>query len=131
MTEQEIKRAMTLLDEFELSKMAEIRVGRWAVVNERGVYGIYDTKREAILDRLNCMGQDQKHSKVKRYGKGLYELAILDPYEDLERVYHRYDVYLITPANLLQTQEISIIPLLPEWYCDVYSEEYKEWNRKN
>ena len=129
MTEQEIKRAMTLLDEDGLAAMAEIRVGRWVVVNDRGVYGTYDTKREAILNRMNCMGASEKDCRTKRYGTGSYSLEIRDVWEPLDKVWQSFNLYRITPDNLLETQEYCILPLLPAWYTDVYSDEYKEWNR--
>ncbi len=103
MTEQEITRAMTLLEEDDLEELAKIKVGKWAITTEDGIYGIYDTKGEAIEDALARQMQTRNHAKIARFGKGVYTLEILDCDEDpSERHYHYHTLRRITPANLLE-----------------------------
>ena len=82
MTKQEMTRAMTLLEEDDLEELAKIKVGKWAITTENGIYGIYETKSEAIEDALARQMQTRNHAKVTRFGKGAYTLGILDCDED-------------------------------------------------
>ena len=70
MTKQEMTRAMTLLEEDDLEELAKIKVGKWAITTENGIYGIYETKSEAIEDALARQMQTRNHAKVTRLGKG-------------------------------------------------------------
>ena len=45
-----------------------------------------------------------------------------------ERFYHDYTLERITPDNILQIQELSLVNLLPEWFFDPYSEEYQTYH---
>lgn len=55
--------------------------------------------------------------------------SILDCDEDpAERFYHDYTLERITPDNILQIQELSLVNLLPEWFFDPYSEEYQTYH---
>lgn len=128
MTKQEMTRAMTLLEEDDLEELAKIKVGKWAITTENGIYGIYETKSEAIEDALARQMQTRNHAKVTRFGKGAYTLGILDCDEDPgERLYHYHTLRRITPANLLEHKEAAICSMLPDWYFNPYSQEYKKY----
>ncbi len=132
MTEQEIIRAMALLDEDQLEELAEIKVGKWAITTEDGIYGIYETKSEAIEDALARQMQTRNHAKITRFGKGEYTLEILDCDEDpSERLYHYHSLRRITPANLLGHKESAICSMLPDWYFNPYAQEYKEYFKQD
>lgn len=62
MTKQEMTRAMTLLEEDDLEELAKIKVGKWAITTENGIYGIYETKSEAIEDALARQMQTRNHA---------------------------------------------------------------------
>lgn len=132
MTEQEITRAMTLLEEEDLEELAQVKVGKWAITIEDGIYGIYATKSEAIEDALARQTQTRNHAKIKRFGKGVYTLEILDCDEDpREHLYHYHTLRRITTANLLAHKEAAICSMLPEWYFNPYAEEYKEYFKQD
>lgn len=111
MTKQEMTRAMTLLEEDDLEELAKIKVGKWAITTENGIYGIYETKSEAIEDALARQMQTRNHAKVTRFGKGAYTLGILDCDEDPgERLYHYHTLRRITPANLRNIKKLRSAP---------------------
>lgn len=130
MTQTEITRAMTLLEPEDIAFLETLRAGGWVAANDGGVRGVFQTKAEAIEDILSAHGQERSKSKVKRTRKGKYSVRVLDPDEDpIERFYHEYDVARITPGNLLFYMELALVPLLPDWYFDSYTEEYKEFHK--
>lgn len=129
MTEAEINRAATLLEEEEISEIEKIAIGRWALASDRGLYGVYDTKAIAIDIATGDHDQYREHCKVRRHRKGVYSLDILDCDEDpSEKFYHHFRLERITADNILELKEIALADLLPAWFFDPYSEEYKEYN---
>lgn len=127
MNRDEINRAMELLDEHGKVQMSEIRVGRWVVVSVDGVWGVFDTKNSAISDVRSCVCYVS--AKTTRCAAGSYELRVLkEDGQTGEQFYQHYSVYRITKGNFLETLEYQITSLLPEWFFDPYSEEYKVWN---
>lgn len=130
MTETEITRAMTLLEDEERAELEKIQLGRWAIASDRGLYGVFDTKTDAIDSALSNHCQVRKYCKVTRHRAGAYSLSILDCDEDpSERFYHDFTLERITPNNILRFKEIALTEHLPSWFFDPYSEEYKEYNR--
>lgn len=129
MMEQELKWAMTLLDEDQRRAVDEVRIGRWAVTNEDGVVGVYDKKAEAIDNALSSHGQPRNKSKVYRRAQGCYYICVLDPDEDpSEKFYHNYSLERITTENHHRFRELVVTARLPEWYFNPYSDDYKAWN---
>lgn len=129
MTAAEINRAATLLDDDGKAELDKVRIGRWAIANDRGLYGVYDTKAEAIDTALSNHCQLREFCKVKRQQKGVYSLAILDCDEDpAEKFYHHFNLEQITSDNILEFKELALGNLLPDWFYNPYSVEYKEYN---
>lgn len=129
MTEAEITRATTLLEDEGSAKIEKIQIGRWAIASDRGLYGVFDTKSDAIDTALSSHCQMRDACKVKRHRKGIYTLAILDCDEDpAERFYHEFTLERITTDNILRFKELVLTEYLPSWYFDPYSDEYKEYH---
>lgn len=129
MTKEEIVRAKSLLDAEDAALFAQVQSGRWALVNARGLYGVFPSKAAAIENALNNHFQERRLCKSRRKAPGIYSLSILDCDEDpAERFYHDYTLERITPDNILQIQELSLVNLLPEWFFDPYSEEYQTYH---
>lgn len=132
MTEQEITRAMTLLETEDLEKLAQVQVGKWAITNDNGIFGLYHKKREAIEDALCRHLQTRDQAKITRHGKGTYTLEILDCDEDpIERCYHSYSLERITESNLLWYKGLAICAMLPDWYFNPYSDRYQEFFKQD
>lgn len=128
MTEAEIIRAMTLLEEDEQAQVEKIQLGKWIVVNDRGVLGVHPTKDESIREALAFHSQSRRHCKVKRLRAGVYNLAILDIDEDpAEHYYHDYLLARIDSDNILRFQEIAVTEYLPDWYFSPYTREYQQF----
>ena len=131
MTEAEIIRAATLLEKEDRAELNRIVFGRWAVASERGLYGVYDTKNMAVDTALSNHCQLRKFAKVKRHRKGVYSLSILDCDEDLsEHFYHEFTLERVTAENILHFKELFLSGVLPDWFFDPYSAEYKEYNAR-
>ena len=129
MTKEEIIRATSLLDAEDAVLFAQVQSGRWALVSARGLYGVFPTKASAIENVVNNHCQERRFCKSRRKAPGIYSLSILDCDEDpAERFYHDYTLERITPDNILQIQELSLVNLLPEWFFDPYSEEYQTYH---
>lgn len=129
MTEPDIARAITLLEAEAAIELEKLQLGRWAIASERGLYGVYDSKNEAIDAALSNHCQQRKFSKVKRHRKGVYSLSILDCDEDpAERFYHEFALERITAENILHFKELYLAGVLPPWFFDPYSPEYIEYN---
>lgn len=129
MTETDIARAITLLEDEAAIDLEKLQLGQWAIASDRGLYGVYNTKNEAIDVALSNHCQLRKSSKVKRHRKGVYSLSILDCDEDPEeRFYHEFTLERITAENILHFKELFLTGVLPDWFFDPYSAEYKEYN---
>lgn len=132
MTEQEIARAMTLLEDEDLEELEQVQIGKWIITNDNGIYGLYQKKSEAIEDALCRHSQTRDHARIKRYGRGSYALEILDCDEDpIERCYHAFSLNRITAGNLLWYKGLAICAMLPDWYFNPYSDHYQEFFREN
>lgn len=130
MTDAEIKRASTLIEDEDLAAFEQIKLGLWAVVSERGLYGVYDKKAVAIDTVLSEHSQSRNFCKIKRCNKGIYDLSILDCDESpTEHFYHDFRLERITSNNISWIRELALTALLPAWFFDPYSEEYKEYHR--
>lgn len=128
MTESEITRAMTLLEEEEQAEVEKVQLGKWIVVSENGVLTVQSSKAAAIREALSHHSQIRQHCKIKRLRAGTYDLAILDIDEDpAERFYHRYFLTRIDEENILRFRELAVVPYLPEWYFSPYSPEYHQF----
>ena len=113
MTKEEIEKAAYLLEADE---------------KEDGIAGVFHAKREAINDLLGRHLQSRDHCKIKRVRKGFYNVEILDVDEDpIEQVYFSYTVQRITIDNITFLRELKLTALLPDWYFDPYSDEYREY----
>ena len=122
MTEAEMRVALRLVDEEHRAWLDQVREGRWILVNERGVYCVADKKADAIDYALTSRGQARENCKVKRYGKGVYEVSVLDIDEDpAEKFFRTYALERITADNIREYKEIVLCGLLPEEYFDCYS----------
>lgn len=131
MTIQEYERCKTLLSEDQLSNLDLIQVGKWIVVNEDGVAGVYERKADAISDIASKHLQEPTGCKSYRHGVGSYSLCIPDPAEDpAEKVYITYGLEKVTPRTLYRFQTRMLSALLPDWYYNPYSPEYKNWNEE-
>lgn len=132
MTIQEFDRAKTLLSKEQLAELDGICPGKWAVYNEDGIVGLYTTKASGISDMLDRHTQSRSNSKSYRHGSGSYTLCVLDIDSDpSEKFYHTYSVKRITERNLQFYKELCISAMLPIWYFNPYSREYKEWNNQD
>lgn len=130
MTDSEIKRAAKILENEDRAEFAQIQMGRWAIVSERGLYGVYDKKAIAIDTVLSEHSQSRRFYKIKRCSKGVYEFSILDCDEaPTEHFYHDFRLERITADNISWIRELALTALLPAWFFDPYSEEYKEYHR--
>lgn len=130
MTDSEIKRAAEILEGEDRAEFAQIQMGRWAIVSERGLYGVYDKKAIAIDTVLSEHSQSRRFCKIKRCSKGVYDLSILDCDEvPTEHFYHDFRLERITADNISWIRELALTALLPAWFFDPYSEEYKEYHR--
>ena len=131
MAEPDIARATTLLEAEEVFELEKLQLGRWVIASERGLYGVYNTKNEAIETALSNHCQLRKFAKVTRHRKGVYSLSILDCDEDpAEHFYHEFTLERITAENILHFKELFLSGVLPDWFFDPYSAEYKEYNAR-
>ena len=125
MTDAEMRVALQLVDEEHKAWLDQVREGRWILANERGVYCVSDKKAVAIEYALTSRGQKRENCKVKRNGKGVYELSVLDIDEDpAEKFYHTYVLERITAENIREYKEIVLCGILPDEYFDCYSVLY-------
>lgn len=133
MTEVEMNRALSLLDDNDKNEVAKVKCGLWAIVNEDGILGVYRTKAEGIDDALARHCQEKKHCKVKRLREGVYDIRILDVDEDpSEHYYHTYALERINADNILRYRELAVSARLPDWYFNPYSDEYRRFfNRED
>ncbi len=128
MTKEEIEKAAYLLEADEKEELESVRLRLWAAVSEHGIAGVFHAKREAINDLLGRHLQSRDHCKIKRVRKGFYNVEILDVDEDpIEQVYFSYTVQRITIDNITFLRELKLTALLPDWYFDPYSDEYREY----
>lgn len=101
LSEAEIRVATTLLDEEGRVWIEAVRVGRWILISDCGIHGVFNTKKE-LLDSLEYYGV--KHSETRKYNLGVHK---------------------ITSENLLRFKEIAVCDVAPEELFDCYSELYK------
>ncbi len=128
MTKEEIEKAAHLLEADEKEELESVRLGLWAAVSEHGIAGVFHAKREAIDDLLGRHLQSRDHCRIKRVRKGFYNVEILDADEDpIEQAYFSYTVQRITTENIIFFRELKLTELLPDWYFDPYSDEYREY----
>lgn len=100
MTEAEIRVATTLLDEEGRSWVEAVRTGRWILVSDCGVHGVFDSKKE-LLNSLEYYGA--KHSETRKYNLGIKK---------------------INSENLMRFKEIAVCDVAPGELFDCYSELY-------
>ena len=59
--------------------------------------------------------------------RGIFHWSLDCDEDPGERLYHYHTLRRITPANLLEHKEAAICSMLPDWYFNPYSQEYKEY----
>mgnify|MGYP006991542057 CR=1 FL=1 len=118
MTEQEYQRAVAYLREeaADLSPIDNVQVGMWALYDDGGNLSLFSAKREAIEDLLSRHMQTYQHCRVRRCRSGRYEVSVLDPGEDRERVWRQYALVRIGPEDLQAIREMALVNLLPDDY---------------
>ena len=118
MTEQEYQKAVAYLQEegVDLSPIDSVKPGMWALYDDGGNLSLFSAKREAIEDLLSRHMQTHQHCRVRRCRSGRYEVSVLDPGEERERVWRRYALVRIGPENLQALREMALVNLLPEDY---------------
>ena len=120
MTEQEYKNGIDYLieEEIDVSPIESIKIGMWAMYDAGGNLTVSRSKKEAIDELLFHYMQIRKHCHVKRYYSGRYEVYVLDPDEDRERVWREHALEKITPENLDAFREMMLVDMLPDkyWY---------------
>lgn len=124
--EEIIRVGKQLLEDDEIAFIDEVRLGRWVMASDRGIYGVYDSKHQAIEDTISGHSQTRDNCKVKRYRKGVYEVEVLDIDEDpCEKYYHGYILEKITPENLAEYRDMAFTGVAPDELFDVYSDLFK------
>lgn len=118
MTEREYQKAVAYLQEegVDLSPLDNVQVGLWVLYDDGGNLSLFPTKRDAVEDLLSRHMQTRQHCRVKRCGSGRYEVTVLDPGEDRERVWRQYALVRIGPEDLQAIREMALVNLLPEDY---------------
>ena len=118
MTEREYPQAVAYLREegVDLSPIDNVQVGLWALYDDGGNLSLFPTKRDALEDLLSRHMKTRQHCHVKRCGSGRYEVTVLDPGEDRERVWRQYALDRIGPETLSTFREMALLALLPDDY---------------
>ena len=62
--EEIIRVGKQLLEDDEIAFIDEVRLGRWVMASDRGIYGVYDSKHQAIEDTIS--GHSQTRDKCKK-----------------------------------------------------------------
>ena len=108
MTPDEIEKSASQLNQEDLELFNHIKLGRWAVASDAGLYNIYDTKAEAISALLADHDVSRKNCRVKRNLKGWYTVMIQDCDDPSWDFYDEFEVERIRPWNLTQYQELAL-----------------------
>ena len=118
MTEREYQKAVAYLREegVDLSPIGNVQVGLWALYDDGGNLSLFPTKRDAVEDLLSRHMQTRQRCRVGRCRSGRYEVEVLDPGEERERVWRQYALVRIGPEDLQAIQEMALVNLLPEDY---------------
>lgn len=118
MTEQEYQKAVAYLQEVgaDLSPIDSVKVGMWALYDDGGNLSLFSAKREAIEDLLSRHMQTRQRCRVRRCRSGRYEVSVLDPGEDRERVWRQYALVRIGPEDLQAFREMALVDMLPDDY---------------
>lgn len=118
MTELEYQKAVAYLQEVgaDLSPIDSVKVGIWALYDDGGNLSLFPTKRDAVEDLLSRHMQTRQRCRVRRCRSGRYEVAVLDPGEERERIWRQYALARIGPEDLQAIREMALVNLLPEDY---------------